>query len=78
MNEPEKNKNELGTYVDVKIGKEDKENSSQHSKADYFEEEMLKMSRRQTEYLRQIKSIATYFFFLSIISIVIAIISIFN
>lgn len=79
MNEFEKDKNELGGNIDIKIGKEQKINSSQPSKKNYFEEEMLKMSKKQTEYLRQIKSIATYFFYLSIISIVIvAFISILN
>ena len=77
MNVYEKDKNEFGEYIDVKIGKEHKENPSQHSKINYFEEEMIIMSKRQTEYLMQIKSIATYFFYLSIISIVIAIIVIF-
>ena len=69
MNVYEKDKNEFGEYIDVKIGKEHKENPSQHSKMNYFEEEMLIMSRRQTEYLMQIKSITTYFFYLSIIQL---------
>lgn len=78
MNEFEKDKKTLGENIDVKIGKEHKENSSQRSKINYFEIEMLIMSKRQTEYLRQIKSIVASLLFLSIISIVIAFISIYN
>ena len=77
MNKYEKDKNEFGEYIDVKIGKEYKENSSQDSKNNVLEEEVLIILKKQTECLIQIKNIATYFFYVSIISIVIAIISIF-
>ena len=56
MNEYEKDKNEFGEYIDVKIGKEHKENPPQHSKMNNFEEEMLIMSKRQIEYIMQINN----------------------
>jgi hypothetical protein len=66
--------NNLGAYIDVAIGKDSKKNSDNFAQTKYFEEEMLLMFRKQTEYLRQIMRIANYFFYLSILLILIAII----
>lgn len=70
MTEYDKTINELGEHIDVKIGRVNTENTSQHSKKN-FEEEMLIIARKQTEYLRQIKNMVSFVFYLLIISLLI-------
>jgi|GEM_PF-6075346 hypothetical protein len=69
MSDVDKSEKELGENIDFKVGVERVENRSSLAEMSYFEEEILKALKEQTEHLKQIKYFICYFFCVSIIAI---------
>lgn len=72
MSEPNQDKREAPEHIDVKIGEESRGNMHHQEIQRNHEEEILKTLKEQTNYIRQIKNLLWFFFWLAIASIIFA------
>lgn len=72
MSEQEQDKKEAREHIDVTIGAESSKNMHHQEIQRYQEEEILKTLKEQTRYVKQIKNILLFFFWLMVATLVFA------